>query len=100
MIPTFKVIDSSACEFFAEQGWLLTRLLDEHATSDVRSWVGELMAWEASNQLLEYRELTEFGPKLCRVENFVPFHTQLGELLTAGVMRDSAGYLSHVQRVA
>src|SRR4051794_41646692 len=30
--------------------------------------------------------MTDEGPRLCRSENFVPFHPQLRELLTAGAM--------------
>ncbi|HEX5613951.1 MAG TPA: phytanoyl-CoA dioxygenase family protein, partial [Acidimicrobiia bacterium] len=42
---------------------------------------------------LHYRELTDEGPKLCRSENFVPFHAGLRALLTEGPMLDVASAL-------
>ena len=42
---------------------------------------------------LHHREMTDDGPKLCRSENFVPFHDGLRALLTTGPMLDTASAL-------
>jgi ectoine hydroxylase-related dioxygenase (phytanoyl-CoA dioxygenase family) len=53
----------------------------------LRGWVDDVAAWPvAAGEWLQYREMTNDGPRLCRSENFVPFHPQLRELLTAGAM--------------
>ena len=72
---------------FAEHGWLLTRDLDERGVSDLVRWVDEVSSWpDDGDGWLHYRELTDDGPKLCRTENFVPFHDGLRTLLTTGAM--------------
>jgi ectoine hydroxylase-related dioxygenase (phytanoyl-CoA dioxygenase family) len=37
--------------------------------------------------------MTDDGPKLCRSENFIPFHTGLRTLLTSGALVDTASAL-------
>jgi ectoine hydroxylase-related dioxygenase (phytanoyl-CoA dioxygenase family) len=37
--------------------------------------------------------MTDDGPKLCRTENFVPFHAGMRELLTTGTLPETAGAL-------
>ena len=89
-----RVVDAAAVAEFDEHGWLLTELLDPEMTALLRQWVDELAAWpESPSAWLHYREQTDSGPKLCRTENFVPFHAGLRELLTAGVMPEAAGAL-------
>src|SRR5205807_4109007 len=79
---------------FAEHGWLLTRLLDDAGRVDLRRWVDEVARWpEDGDGWLHYRELTDDGPKLCRTENFVPFHAGLRALLTDGPMLATAAAL-------
>lgn len=94
-VPRFERVDEQAAAFFAEQGWLLTRTLDEAGTEALRRWVEEIAAWPDSDDgWLHYRELTEDGPALCRSENFTPFHPGLAELLREGRMvRDASALL-------
>lgn len=79
-------------DHFAAHGWVLTRTHDQVA--DVIAWVDEVADWpEGEGGWLHHRELTDDGPKLCRTENFVPFHAGLRALLTTGPMLDAASAL-------
>ena len=79
-------------DHFATHGWVLTRSHDR--VDAVRAWVDEVAAWpDADGPWLHHRELTDDGPKLCRSENFVPFHGGLRSLLTSGSMLEAASAL-------
>lgn len=81
-------------EHFVAHGWVLTRLLDAKATRALRDWVDEVSCWpDDAGEWLHYREMTDTGPKLCRTENFVPFHDGLRALLTTGPMLATAAAL-------
>ncbi|MBA2609240.1 MAG: phytanoyl-CoA dioxygenase family protein [Actinobacteria bacterium] len=85
---------SSAAAHFAEHGWWLADTLDEDGAARLRAWVSEVSAWpDDGGEWLHYREQTDDGPKLCRTENFTPFHAGLRDLLTAGEMIDGASEL-------
>ena len=87
------IADASAeVTHFIEHGWVLTR---SHPNPDqVARWVDEVAAWpDADGPWLHHRELTDDGPKLCRTENFVPFHDGLRALLTTGSMLATASAL-------
>ena len=79
-------------DHFAQHGWVLTRTHDR--IDEVRAWVEEVAAWpDSDGPWLHHREMTDEGPKLCRSENFVPFHPGLRELLTTGPMLEAASAL-------
>lgn len=80
-------------KFFDEHGWVLVRTLDDDAVAALREWVDGIMAWPDDGPWLHYREQTDAGPRLCRTENFVPYHDGLRALLTTGVMVDTASTL-------
>lgn len=81
-------------EHFRTKGWLLTQTLDADQVTQLRAWVDEVAAWpDDGDGWMHHRELTDEGPKLCRSENFVPFHDGLRALLTAGSMLDTASAL-------
>ena len=85
---------------FAEHGWLLTRDLDDDGVADLARWVDEVASWpDDGDGWLHYRELTDDGPKLCRTENFVPFHEGLRSLLKTGAMLATASALLGEQAV-
>ena len=93
MNSVFRGPDTAAVAFFAERGWLLTETLDAADAVRLAQWVDEVMAWPDDGEWLHYREMTEGGPRLCRTENFVPYHDALRELLTGGAMVDTASAL-------
>jgi Phytanoyl-CoA dioxygenase (PhyH) len=92
--PTaFDPTDPAAADFFTVSGWVLVHTLDDAATTELRSWIDDIAAWPDDTDVLHYRELTDLGPKLCRTENFVPFHSGLRALLTEGPMLQTASAL-------
>jgi len=94
MTASFAPGDPAGATHFAEHGWALVNTLTHDEAEQLRRWVDDIAAWpDADGDWLHYRELTDFGPKLCRTENFVPFHDGLRALLTAGSMVATAGEL-------
>ena len=89
----FTVVDDRAVAFFEEHGWLLTELLPDDRVAAVQSWVDDVMSWPDDGAWLHYREMTDEGPRLCRTENFVPYHDGLRALLTTGPLLDAASAL-------
>jgi hypothetical protein len=90
----FARADADAVSFFAANGWVLTRTLDDEGTERLRAWVDEIMAWpDDAGNWIHYREMTDHGPRLCRTENFVPNHEGIRDLLTSGAMVDAASAL-------
>jgi hypothetical protein len=78
---------------FDRHGWVLVDTLDPAALATVRASVDEIASWPDDGPWLHYRELTDDGPKLCRTENFVPYHDALRSLLTSGALIDTASAL-------
>src|SRR5688500_16218251 len=77
---------------FAKHGWWLDSNGDD--VDQLRAWVEEIASWpDEDGDWLHYRELTDDGPKLCRSENFVPFHDGLRALLTTGRPAETASLL-------
>jgi hypothetical protein len=81
-------------EHFRREGWVRTGDLDETRVGALPRWVDEVASWpDDDGEWLHYREQADDGPKLCRSENFVPFHAPLRALLTAGSMIETASAL-------
>ena len=79
-LPTIRRV--AAAEHFRQHGWALVDELDAHDAVQLQQWVTEVSEWpEGEGDWLHHRELTDHGPRLCRTENFVPYHTGLGSLL-------------------
>ena len=96
----FESVSQAAAAHFADVGWLLTRPLDDARISKLRGWVAEVASWPIGDgEWLHYQEMTDEGPKICRTENFVPFHAELRALLTTGVVLDQASALLGQQAV-
>src|SRR5690242_4510137 len=89
----FDRCDDLAVDFFGAHGWLLVATLDDDAAARLRDWVDEIAAWPDEGEWLHHREMTDGGPKLCRTENFVPFHPGMRDLLTTGALPQTAGML-------
>jgi hypothetical protein len=94
MTTSFQPGDPAGAAHFAEHGWALVNTLTDHEVEQLRQWIDDISAWpDAGGDWLHYRELTDFGPRLCRTENFVPFHAGLRALLTDGSMVATASEL-------
>lgn len=95
MAPTlFETADAEAVAFFRENGWVLISMLDGAQILELLEWVDEVMEWrDEDGNWLHYREMTDSGPRLCRTENFVPYHEGLRSLLTEGRVLETASAL-------
>lgn len=80
-------------EHFREHGWAVSEPLGEREAARLRGWIDEIETWSDEGGWLHHREMTDDGPKLCRSENLVPFHTGLAAFLTTGSMMRDAGAL-------
>eukprot|EP00042_Codosiga_hollandica_P014311 m.32955 g.32955 ORF g.32955 m.32955 type:complete len:261 (+) comp42672_c0_seq1:270-1052(+) len=77
-------ITQDQIDFFRTNGWLLTDTLTSKKT-EIQQWVDEIASWPLKGgDWLHYREQTETGPKLCRTENFTPFHKGMYDALRTG----------------
>ena len=93
-VASFTVGDVQAKAFFDEHGWVLVDTLAAAQITALRAWTDEISGWrDEDGEWLQYREQTEFGPKLCRTENFTPFHAGMRALLSEGVMLAAATLL-------
>lgn len=94
IVPMPSLAGPEAADHFRLTGWVLTEPLNPTTAADLGDWVEEVSDWpDDDGEWLHYREATDRGPRLCRSENFVPFHTGLRELLTAGALLDIASAL-------
>lgn len=78
---------------FHRSGWVVTDLLDELTILELQCWVTDISSWPDDGPWLHYREMTDFGPKLCRTENFTPHHVGMFQLLRLGRLLVAAGEL-------
>jgi len=93
-LDAFEHDDPRAVGHYREHGWVLLHTLDDAGVARLREWVDEIAGWaDDDGEWLHYREMTDHGPRLCRTENFVPFHQNLRELLTSGIVPDSGSAL-------
>lgn len=82
-IVSFRPDDPAIVDHFHEHGWVLTDDLEPSEVIELRKWVDEIAStFSEPGQILHHREMTDFGPKLARSENFVTVHAGLRELLT------------------
>lgn len=80
-------------DFYREHGWILTETLTPIGLSELRSWVIDVQSWGDDGDWLNHYEMTRYGARKCRTENFTPFHAGLCTMLREGVMQDIAGRL-------
>lgn len=82
-ITAFSPDDEGIVDHFRDHGWVLADDLDADEVIEVQRWVDEVAAtFDDPGSILHHREMTDFGPKLARSENFVPAHAGLRDLLT------------------
>ena len=86
-LPSFALHDADASAHYEHHGWVLIDTFSPTQVEQIRAWVDEIAGWpDDAGDHLHYREMTDFGSKLCRTENFVPFHPGMRSLLTEGRM--------------
>ena len=74
--------DRDLAAAFRADGWVLTEPFDADTVAALPRWVDEVAAMD--DRVLHHRERTADGVQLCRTEDFVPHHDELGRLLTGG----------------
>ncbi len=82
--------------FFSANGWLLTNPLSTVDAQEVQKWVSEIHDWPMNvdeSTWLHYQEMTVHGARLCRTENFTPFHEGMYQLLRQGALLEIASQL-------
>lgn len=78
------ILSESQIETFRMNGWVITDLLDTTTIRELQRWVDDIAQWRDDGPWLIYREMTDFGPKICRTENFTPHHAGMYQLLRCG----------------
>ena len=84
----FVPVTPSQFDSYRRNGWLLTRPFVGRDIQDLQRWTTEVQNWNDSGDWLHYREMTDEGPKLCRTENFIPFHAGLRDTIASGAILD------------
>lgn len=76
-------IESQQCRQWNRDGYVVLRNnMNEREKSDLASWVDELADWpESPGKWMKWYEQGARGRQLCRVEDFVPYHRGLADLL-------------------
>jgi hypothetical protein len=87
------VIDQRDIDFYRANGWLKVSLFDVDEAAAIASMVDELQSVAGDPPWLNHMEMTDDGPKLCRTENFVPFHAGLRAILTEGRVPETVAAL-------
>jgi len=80
-------------DHFHRTGWVLTRDLDDEGVERLRDWVHEIEHWVDDGSFLRHEEMTDFGPKVARIEYFSHIHREIGAFLAGGRMIDHASAL-------
>lgn len=79
-----SVLSDHHVDTFVRLGWVVTDLLDDTTVRELQRWVADIATWPDDGPWLNYREMTDFGPKICRTENFTPYHAGMYQLLRVG----------------
>jgi 2-aminoethylphosphonate dioxygenase len=76
-------IEHLQCRQWNRDGYvLLTNHLSSEERGDLARWVEELAGWpEAPGKWMKWYENVSSGRQLCRVEDFVPYHSGLAKFL-------------------
>lgn len=62
--------------------------------AELQRWVDDIESWPVgAGPWLQHDEMTEFGPRRARSENFTPYHDGLGRLATEGALLRMASEL-------
>lgn len=87
------ILSESQTESFRMRGWVVTELFDAITTRELQRWVDDISRWPDDGPWLHYWEMTDFGPKICRTENFTPHHAGMSQLLKFGRLVTAASEL-------
>ena len=74
-------------------GWLLLDGLLEKSPQELQNIVSTVASWGDDGAWLNHYEMTDFGKKLARTENFTPYSSDMRSLLREGAISDVASQL-------
>jgi len=74
-------------------GWLLLDGLLEKSQQELQNIVSTVASWGDDGAWLNHYEMTDFGKKLARTENFTPYSSDMRSLLREGAISDVASQL-------
>lgn len=80
-------------EHYRENGWLLLDNLLGVSIEELQNEVATIASWPEEGEWLHHFEMTDFGRKVARTENFTPFSPLMFELLRASAISDVASQL-------
>lgn len=78
---------------YEANGWLLLEGLLEKSPQELQDEVSAISAWGDDGAWMHHYEMTNFGKKLARTENFTPYSSSMRELLREGAISDVASQL-------
>lgn len=78
---------------FHRLGWVRTEPFDAERVAAIVGWADDVAHMDDATGVLHHRERTRSGVQLCRSEDFVTRHPDLGRLLTTGVLVGTASIL-------
>jgi hypothetical protein len=87
------MLSTETIDTFRARGWVVTDLIDGITAKEIARWVDDISTWPDDGPWLHYREMTDFGPKICRTENFTPHHAGMHQLLRLGRLVTAASEL-------
>ncbi|MEI8127299.1 MAG: phytanoyl-CoA dioxygenase family protein [Actinomycetota bacterium] len=87
------LLTAAQIEHYRRSGWLVMDELFDDSLAAIRSEVTAISEWGDDGEWMHHFEMTDFGRRLARTENFVPFSPLLSQLLRGGPIRDVAGEL-------
>ncbi len=87
------MLSQSDIDHFQLKGWLKVRPFDDETVKNLGTMIEELQSTSEDVPWLNHYEMTDHGPKICRTENFIPFHAGLRHLLTEGTLPEMVGDL-------
>lgn len=80
-------------QHYDEHGWILLHDVLDVSVAQLQDEVSAIASWDEEGQWLHHFEMTDFGRKLARTENFTPYSPLMFDLLRNGVISDVASQL-------
>ena len=83
-------LNSTHHKKWEKNGYLkLTAFFNEDEVSKIQRWVSEISSWQPTEEKwMHHYELTGKTSRLSRSENFVPYHTNLNDIVSKGKVVD------------
>ena len=78
---------------YETNGWLLLDDILDISVTSLQGAVDDVAGWDDSGEWLHHYEMTDFGPKMARTENFTPHAPLFAQLLRDGAISDVASAL-------